>query len=109
MKKTIISILLCVPFASGIAAESKSNTKTPEEQYIDAVRAILPEMGIMISDISNVRKLNCNETISVKGMQDTLSNDEFIFDTLKKNASDSSYLGSDAYRTALNDTYKHCK
>ncbi|AOO59859.1 hypothetical protein AN237_25225 (plasmid) [Raoultella ornithinolytica] len=109
MKKTILSILLCLPFSPGMAAENNENTTTPEEQYIDAVRAILPEMGIMISDISNVRKLNCNKTISVKGMQDTLANDEFIFDTLKKNASDSSYLGSDAYRTALNDTYKHCK
>lgn len=98
-----------MPLASGIAAENNENAARPEEQYIDAVHTISPEMGIMISDISNVRKLNCNETISVKGMQDTLANDEFIFDTLRKIASDSSYLGSDAYRTALSDTYKHCK
>lgn len=108
MKKMVLSIILCMPLASGIAAESNSNTKTPEEQYIDAVGAISPEMGIMISDISNVRKHNCNETITVKGIQDTLANDGFIFDTLKKNSSDSSYLESDAYRAELNRNYKQC-
>ena len=108
MIKVITPLLLCVPLAYGISAEINSNAISPEEKYIDEIHVISPEMGMLISDISNVRKHNCNETMSIKSMQYTLANDEFVFDSLRKNASDSSYLGSDAYRNALNKTYKQC-
>lgn len=38
-------------------------------------------------------------------MQDTLANDVFVSDTLRRNAADRSYKDSEAYRAELNRNY----
>nr|AGO89112.1 hypothetical protein pKpNDM1_00267 [Raoultella planticola] len=41
-------------------------------------------------------------------MQDTLANDVFVSDTLRRNAADRSYMDSESYRAELNRNYRQC-
>ncbi|AOO59860.1 hypothetical protein AN237_25230 (plasmid) [Raoultella ornithinolytica] len=108
MNKLILSLLLFVPFASGIAAESDPEVRPPEKKYIIALYELSPVIGLIISDIASVRRHNCNDTMTIKRMQDTLANDVFVSDTLRRNAADLSYMDSEAYRAELNRNYRQC-
>lgn len=108
MNKFLLSLLLCAPFASGIASETDLDDQSPERKYVIALYELSPEMGLIISDISSVRKHNCNDTMSIKRMKNTLVNDSFVTDTLKKHAADPSYMDSAEYRALLDQTYSQC-
>ncbi|MEQ0006718.1 hypothetical protein ABLU95_10850 [Klebsiella sp. GG_Kp146] len=108
MTKVILLLLLCAPFALSIAAETDTDARPPEKKYIIALYELSPVMGLIISDIASVRKHNCNDTMTIKRMQDTLANDVFVSDTLRRNAADHSYMDSEAYRVELNRNYRQC-
>nr|UWX38405.1 hypothetical protein KK467_p0485 [Klebsiella pneumoniae] len=55
-----------------------------------------------------MRRHNCNDTMTIKRMQDTLANDVFVSDTLRRNAADRSYMDSESYRAELNRNYRQC-
>lgn len=63
---------------------------------------------MIIADIASVRRHNCNDTMTIKRMQDTLANDVFVSYTLRRSAADRSYMDSEAYRTELNRNYRQC-
>lgn len=108
MNKALLPLIICVQLASAYAAATDLPEKTTEEKYITELTAIVPEIGLMVSDISSVRKHNCNETLTIKRMQEIIANDEFVTDTLRKYSKDHSYMKSDEYRNTLDQTYKKC-
>lgn len=50
----------------------------------------------------------CGVVKNPKRMQDTLANDVFVFDTLRRNAADHSYMDSEMYQPDRNRNYGHC-